>query len=96
MYLMYVKRKSHPVSNMPYLNATQLKKKKKKSSRSKQPSGFITHARDLGRNPVITLSMEKVLEFGFMLAIQAAVTGTLQHAIVAHGRNHRTSEVYKS
>lgn len=35
---------------MPYLNATLF------TSRRKQPSGFITHARDLGRNPVVTLS----------------------------------------
>lgn len=84
MYLKLVKGKSHPVSNVLYLGATQLKKKKNKSC-SKQPSGFITHARDLGQNPVISLSMEKVFEFGFTLAIQAAVTGALQHAIVAHG-----------
>lgn len=71
---------------MPYLNVTQLKKK---YSRSKQLSGFITHARDLGQNPVITLSMEKVFEFGFMPAIQAAATSRRHHPIAVHGRNHR-------
>lgn len=70
---------------MPDLTVTQLWKK---SSRSKQLSGFITWARDFGLNPVITVSMEKVCEFGFTPAIQAAVTGGLQHAIVVRGRNH--------
>lgn len=38
-------------------------------------------------HPVINVSTEKVLEFGLTRAIQAAVTGGLQRAIVVRGRN---------
>lgn len=47
--------------------------KRKECSRSKQPSSFATHAGE--SDPIITVSTEKVFDFGLTRAIQATVTG---------------------
>lgn len=63
--------------------------KYKECSRSKQPSGFATHARE--SDPIITVSTEKVIDFGLTRAIQATVTGGTGACYCGRNRGNRES-----